>query len=151
LCDTLYFIHFFSEAQPAKKRVREESEGKDSEPLLIEKKTTRNKRGRKLSEADIPSSTFVTIAAPIEDNPEQRKKWKVKPQNDEGVIVPNPKQRTLSSGIIIADHVIGNGLEPRLGSRVSITYEGLFPNGHVFDTHLKRTKPFQFRVGAGQV
>mmetsp|Transcript_22483 Transcript_22483/g.32824 ORF Transcript_22483/g.32824 Transcript_22483/m.32824 type:complete len:333 (+) Transcript_22483:38-1036(+) len=116
------------------------------------KKTGRNKRGRPAAEIVPPSEDLVVVCKPPSD-PDwgQRKRWKVKPENDEGVLVPTPKQRTLSSGVLITDHVIGRGNEPRLGSIVKITYEGLFPDGTIFDFNRKRTKPFKFRKGAGQV
>lgn len=106
--------------------------------------------------AEIPPA--ISVAAAVESrellnskaNP-LRKKWKVKPQDDEGVLVPEPKQLTRPTGISVTDFVIGKGLEPKLGAKVKITYEGFFPDGYVFDSNLKRTKPFVFRKGTGQV
>ena len=80
-----------------------------------------------------------------------RKKWKVKPENDEGVLVTEPRQFTKESGILVTDYVIGRGKEPKLGSKVKITYEGMYPDGTVFDKNLKRLKPLVFRKGAGNV
>ena len=80
-----------------------------------------------------------------------RKKWRVKPEGDEGVLVPEPKQRTLASGVLVTDYIVGKGIEPKLGCKIKILYEGSFPNGTVFDSRLKKTKPFVFRKGATEV
>jgi FKBP-type peptidyl-prolyl cis-trans isomerase len=80
-----------------------------------------------------------------------KKKWKIKPQNDEGILVPNPKPLTQISGVINTDYIIGKGAEPKLGAKVKITYEGFFPDGTVFDSRVKRTKPLVFRKGTSQV
>ena len=81
----------------------------------------------------------------------KRKKWKVKPENDEGVLVPEPKQLTHKSGVLFTDFVVGKGIEPKLGCKIKILYEGSFPDGTVFDSRLKRSKPFVFRKGATEV
>jgi FKBP-type peptidyl-prolyl cis-trans isomerase len=93
----------------------------------------------------------VVISKPPEGTSSMRKAWRVKPQNDEGILVPKPKEVTRSTGVIVCDHVIGKGPEPKLGAEIRLIYEGMFPNGHVFDSSLKRTKPFKFRLGTGQV
>ncbi len=83
--------------------------------------------------------------------PTKRKSWKVKPQNNEGVLVPCPKMQKKSSGITVTDYILGNGQEPKLGSKVHITYEGSYPDGTVFDARLKQKQPFMFRKGTAQV
>ena len=82
---------------------------------------------------------------------QERKKWKVKPQNDEGVLVPEPRAQKKTSGVSITDFIIGKGAQPKLGSKVNITYEGSFPDGTVFDQCITRAKPFSFRMGTAQV
>lgn len=137
----------------AKKRVRDIAhvESVSSVSNGPEKKTGRNKRGKSVNDEVLTNEEIVTVSKPPEDNGAGRKKWKVKPQNDEGISVPKPKQRTLTSGVLITDHVIGKGSEPRLGSVVSITYDGLFPDGRIFDSNQRRSQPLKFRLGAGQV
>jgi FKBP-type peptidyl-prolyl cis-trans isomerase len=112
------------------------------------KKTKRNKRGPKPEE---PSQEFTVVTKPPSDITLEMKRWKAVPQNDEGVPVPTPKMKGLASGVSVTDYVIGRGIEPKLGSNIHITYEGYFPDGTLFDKHLKRTKPFKFRKGVGQV
>ena len=41
--------------------------------------------------------------------------------------------------------------EPKLGAVVKLTYEGMFSDGTLFDSSLKRSKPFSFRKGTGSV
>lgn len=80
-----------------------------------------------------------------------RKKWKVRPEGDEGVVVPEPRQKSHSSGVLYTDYIIGRGIEPKLGGKIKILYEGSFPDGTVFDSRLKKSKPFVFRKGATEV
>ena len=126
-------------------------EGGGTDEEVPVKKTTRNKRGGKTEEAAVvPANQLVVVSKPpmVET---QVKGWKIKPQNDEGLPVPVPKQKTMKTGVLITDYVIGKGAEPKLGSAVKITYEGMFPNGKVFDKNASRKKPLKFRVGSGQV
>jgi FK506-binding nuclear protein len=55
------------------------------------------------------------------------------------------------SGILVTDYILGAGKEPKLGSRVRVTYEGMFLDGTVFDKNVKRSKPLVFRKGVGEV
>lgn len=126
----------------------------DVAEAVEEKKTGRNKRGRngqKIDETALPAPSIVVASKPTQDSSHMRKKWNVKPQNEEGLLVDEPKAVTKASGVVIVDHVIGKGKEPKLGSKVKITYEGMFPNGKIFDANLKRKKPFVFRKGTGDV
>jgi len=91
------------------------------------------------------------IAPAITPRPMASKRWKVKPQNDEGILVPEPRTLRKPSGVTITDYVVGLGGEPKLGSKIKIIYEGMFPDGTIFDANLKRTKPLVFRKGTGQV
>ena len=52
---------------------------------------------------------------------------------------------------MITDYVIGKGIEPKSGAKVKITYDGMYPDGRVFDSNQFRSKPFQFRKGTQQV
>jgi hypothetical protein len=97
----------------------------------------------------IPSEELVVISKPPSDEI-SRPVWNIKPFKTEGTLIPSPKQKA-QSGVLVTDFVIGHGIEPKLGSTVCITYEGLFPNGKRFDSNLKRSKPLKFRKGSGQV
>lgn len=80
-----------------------------------------------------------------------RKKWRIKPQNEEGLLVPEVKTLIKPSGVTVTDFVVGLGPEPKLGSKVKIVYEGMYPDGKVFDSRLTRGKPLVFRKGTRQV
>lgn len=57
---------------------------------------------------------------------------------------------TTSSGLQIADIVIGDGLEATAGKEVSVNYLGKLEDGKEFDSSYGRA-PFTFSLGAGQV
>mmetsp|Transcript_16196 Transcript_16196/g.15543 ORF Transcript_16196/g.15543 Transcript_16196/m.15543 type:complete len:306 (+) Transcript_16196:32-949(+) len=99
----------------------------------------------------VPTGAEVAADVVIPQTHQQRKKWKIKPQNDEGVLVVEPKSIKKASGVAVADYIIGKGAEPKLGSTVKITYEGSYPDGTVFDQKITRGKPFAFRLGTAQV
>jgi FK506-binding nuclear protein len=67
------------------------------------------------------------------------------------VIIPVPKQIETQGGVLITEYVVGSGAEPKLGSKVKMTYEGMFTNGKVFDKNLKQSRPLVFRKGTGEV
>ena len=46
---------------------------------------------------------------------------------------------------------IGTGEPTKSGRVVKITYEGMFPDGRIFDKNLSTKAPFSFRLGAGSV
>lgn len=148
-------------AKSSKRKRQEEREAaatasSEQSPTGVEpaKKTTRNKRGGKQEPEVVPASELVVVSRPDSaalSLPSGLKAWKVKPQNNEGLPVPVPKQKTLKTGVLVTDYVVGSGSEPKLGSTVKITYEGLFPDGRVFDQNSSRKKPLKFRLGSGQV
>jgi hypothetical protein len=141
---------------PAKdeKTAKKASTGKrtrETETTVSSKKQKqpKEKAQRPPSEPIVPSEELVVISRPPSDT-SARGVWKIKPVNNEGTLIPSPKQKS-QSGVLVSDYVVGNGAEPKLGSTVCITYEGLFPDGKRFDANLKRSKPLKFRKGSGQV
>jgi len=54
-------------------------------------------------------------------------------------------------GLFYRDLVVGSGALAQPGSTVSAQYTGWLPNGHKIDSSRDRGKPYEFRLGAGQV
>ncbi|MCH8907215.1 MAG: FKBP-type peptidyl-prolyl cis-trans isomerase [Candidatus Heimdallarchaeota archaeon] len=51
----------------------------------------------------------------------------------------------------IDDLKIGNGASPKNGNTVVVHYTGWLINGKKFDSSVDRNKPFEFKIGLGQV
>jgi len=58
---------------------------------------------------------------------------------------------TLPSGLRYQDLKVGDGAVAVKGKRVSVHYTGWLTNRKKFDSSLDRKKPFEFRLGAGEV
>ncbi|GFR43996.1 hypothetical protein Agub_g5142 [Astrephomene gubernaculifera] len=58
---------------------------------------------------------------------------------------------TLPSGLQYKDIVVGSGPNPRVGFQVVAHYVAMTPNLRVFDSSLEKGKPYDIRVGAGQI
>jgi FK506-binding nuclear protein len=124
----------------------------DSSDRADKKQAKKQKKQKKITEEEEPEVPIVVVSKPPSvSEAGSRKPWNVKPQNGEGVLVDKPKALGRSSGILLTEYVVGKGPVVRPGATVHITYEGMFPDGKVFDANLKRTKPFKFRQGTGQV
>jgi FKBP-type peptidyl-prolyl cis-trans isomerase len=80
------------------------------------------------------------------------KPWKIKASSDaDGIAVPFPKQLTKSCGVKFTDYIVGKKPFAKQGAPVKVIYQAYYTNGTLFDEHLTVTKPFTFRLGAGQV
>ncbi len=54
--------------------------------------------------------------------------------------------------LAVDDMTVGDGLEATEGSKVSVHYVGVaFSSGEEFDASWNRGRPFEFRLGKGQV
>ena len=63
-------------------------------------------------------------------------------------IAPEP----VPGGLKITDEVVGTGPEAVAGKTVSVHYTGWLDSNHKeFDSSRSRNRPFEFRLGAGQV
>lgn len=118
-----------------------------SKRKVAEPSATRVPSKKSKVEAEVP----IVIAQPPVDAG-KRKRWKVVLEDDQtGLLVPTPKQVTKATGVLITDYIVGKGAIPKLGARLRVIYEAMFPSGHIFDRHLTRKKPFIFRLGTNQV
>lgn len=62
----------------------------------------------------------------------------------------NSFAKTLPGGIVIEDKKTGSGAACKKGNKVSVRYIGKLQNGSTFDSNTSG-KPFQFKLGAGEV
>ncbi len=58
---------------------------------------------------------------------------------------------TTPSGLKYVDTVEGDGATPQKGQTVVVHYTGTLADGTKFDSSRDRNRPFQFKLGAGQV
>ncbi len=63
----------------------------------------------------------------------------------------DPSVITTSSGLQYVDLVEGTGSTPQTGQTVVVHYTGTLENGTKFDSSRDRNRPFQFKIGVGQV
>jgi FKBP-type peptidyl-prolyl cis-trans isomerase len=57
----------------------------------------------------------------------------------------------MSDELVIEELRLGNGAEATAGQKVSVHYTGTLTDGKKFDSSHDRGKPFEFKLGAGQV
>ena len=55
------------------------------------------------------------------------------------------------SGMIMIDHIVGDGNKPKIGDTVTVHYTGKLENGSKFDSSHDRGTPFKFPLGMGRV
>jgi len=58
---------------------------------------------------------------------------------------------TTPSGLQYIDLVEGTGATPQTGQKVTVHYTGTLQDGTKFDSSRDRNRPFEFRIGQGQV
>ena len=58
---------------------------------------------------------------------------------------------TTASGLQYIDEKEGTGEAAKAGDRVEVHYVGTFMDGKKFDSSRDRNRPFEFKLGAGQV
>ena len=74
----------------------------------------------------------------------------VKPFIDKDFELPGEETLT-ESGMIMIDHIIGEGEKPKTTQIVIVHYTGKLENGTKFDSSHDRGKPFEFPLGMGRV
>ncbi|URR35692.1 FKBP-type peptidyl-prolyl cis-trans isomerase [Thermosynechococcus sp. HN-54] len=66
-------------------------------------------------------------------------------------LMGSSKVVTTPSGLQYEDIVVGSGVQPQVGDRVTVHYTGMLTDGRIFDSSRDRGQPFQFQIGVGQV
>ncbi|EDM79520.1 FKBP-type peptidyl-prolyl cis-trans isomerase [Plesiocystis pacifica SIR-1] len=56
-----------------------------------------------------------------------------------------------ADGLERSDYALGEGPEAAAGSKLRLHYEGVLPDGTVFDSTHERDRPFEFELGQGRV
>lgn len=64
---------------------------------------------------------------------------------------PDSQVITTDSGLQYVDVVEGTGASPQTGQVVVVHYTGTLEDGTKFDSSRDRNRPFQFKIGVGQV
>ena len=97
------------------------------------KEAIANQPPRPQSESPVAAATNTTIIA---EN--------IMSEENENVV-------TTDSGLKYVEITQGNGASPTNGQTVTVHYTGTLENGTKFDSSRDRNRPFQFKIGVGQV
>lgn len=75
------------------------------------------------------------------------------PDSSAAELMPNENSEviTTASGLQYVEIVEGTGEMPQTGQTVKVHYTGTLEDGTKFDSSRDRNRPFEFRIGAGQV
>lgn len=71
--------------------------------------------------------------------------------NENSILNEQENPRTLPSGLVVEDLVVGSGKEAVANTLVTVHYTGTLIGGTKFDSSVDRGVPFQFTLGVGQV
>jgi peptidylprolyl isomerase len=69
----------------------------------------------------------------------------------QGILEKEKEAKKLDSGLKIYTEKEGTGKKPKKGDKVTIHYTGYLKDGTVFDSSVKRNRPFQTVIGGGKV
>jgi len=65
--------------------------------------------------------------------------------------ITNTIVKPTQSGLYFVEQTKGSGKKAIAGKKVIVHYTGSFTDGRVFDSSLKRSEPFEFKLGIGEV
>ncbi|KAI0743736.1 hypothetical protein C8Q80DRAFT_1272384 [Daedaleopsis nitida] len=128
--------------ETSKKRPRESDVMDTDKPSKADKKKQKKLKGENGEAVEAPSPAKKEEKGKQEKEGKKDKKDKVEKKKAE--------TKTVQGGVQIADHKVGSGPKAKNGDRVSVRYIGKLQNGKVFDQN-KTGKPFEFRLGKGEV
>ncbi|KAI8340790.1 hypothetical protein BC941DRAFT_450257 [Chlamydoabsidia padenii] len=145
----------------------EEEEEQEEAPKPLTKKEKKAAAAAAAAEPTKPltkkekKAAAAAAAAEKEQAAKQEKKRaadseKEEPTKKQKVEEKKPKQQEkkqvtkMANGLIIEDIKVGEGANVRSGARIGMRYIGKLTSGKVFDKNVSG-KPFNFRLGAGEV
>jgi len=104
-----------------------------------------------------PNSTAMVAAVPRAGNqaiaqvPDSSTPKASDLMTQENLAPENLAPVTTASGLKYVDIVVGTGETPTAGQTVTVHYTGTLEDGTKFDSSRDRNRPFEFRIGQGQV
>ncbi len=115
----------------------------------IEKMTIR-RVGEKAEAFTADQAHFDTLAATLEDRKKEKEQEASKGMIDE-IKAKYPEAIEAPEGYYYVTLEEGTGETPKPGTDITAHYTGMFMDGRVFDSSVKRGEPFNFNVAAGMV
>ncbi|KAK9790759.1 hypothetical protein WJX73_006508 [Symbiochloris irregularis] len=65
--------------------------------------------------------------------------------------IDSVQSQTSKTGLKYKDITVGNGASPPVGYQVTVDYVAMTPQGKIFDSSLEKGKPYDVRIGSGQI
>jgi len=138
------------EPKPSK-RPRDDAMDTDAQPA---EKVSKKKKAKKQKGEDgkaIPVAVEEKAVEPKGEKEEEKKTDKKEKKKQKAAEEKKGgASKELAGGVKIRDVKIGDGKTAKNGAKVSMRYIGKLQNGKIFDQNTK-SKPFSFKLGAGEV
>ncbi|MBD2020804.1 FKBP-type peptidyl-prolyl cis-trans isomerase [Leptolyngbya sp. FACHB-36] len=112
--------------------------------LLVVAQISGNHRSAIAGELSQPVAAVESVADASETTPTLIAETPKPPSGDKKVI-------TTPSGLKYVELVEGTGASPQPGQKVVVHYTGTLEDGTKFDSSRDRNRPFDFKIGVGQV
>ncbi len=98
-----------------------------------------------------PSATTEIVTVQTPDSPNQQIAINAKSETKENTAMNTENAVTTPSGLKYIVVKEGNGATPSQGQTVTVHYTGTLEDGSKFDSSRDRNRPFDFKIGVGQV
>jgi peptidylprolyl isomerase len=97
-----------------------------------------------------PSASMETVSPEVQDQIQTKNLVAQAPSTGEET-VSQEEVITTESGLKYVKLVEGDGAQPQTGQKVEVHYTGTLEDGTQFDSSRDRHRPFDFKLGVGQV